>query len=166
MAHDARVTADNSTDKLTLVVNPDDIIEAMKRNARDAETRRSHRLRVNRPLEGRVEASNHVQEQGNYWPNPETAPLTLQPEVFLPNPAPEETAHPEQWEIYEAAMDVDDVDEIDDVSDEALEECWEVHLDFWESAIRHHLKDEVDLNEYNYGPNVDSHVVPVEYEKE
>lgn len=166
MVQNTDATTDESTDNLTLVVNPDDIVDAMKRNARDAETRRSHLLRFNRPLEGRVEASIHVHEEGNYWPNPEKAPLTLAPEQFLAGDAADETAHPEQWEVHEAAKEVDGVDDLEDVSDEAIDECWDVHLEVWESAVRHHLKDEVDINEFEHGPNVESRVVAVEYDDE
>ncbi len=162
----SNTTTADSTDNVTLVVDPDDIINAMKRNARDVNTRRTHRLRFDRPLEGRVKSSIHVSEKGTYWPNPETAPLTLAPKQFIADDPAEETAHPERWEVHEAAKEVDGVDDLEDVTDETLDECWEVHLEVWESAVRHNLKSEVDIHEYRHGPNVEPRVVNVEYDDE
>ena len=159
-------STNDSTDTLTLVVDPDDIIDAMRRNARNANTTRSHRLRFNRPLEGRVTASIHVREKGTYWPNPKTAPLTLHPKQFINDDATDNTDHPEQWEIYEAAKDVDNVDNLEDVSDEAIDECWTVHLEHWEAAVRANLKSKVDIHEHKHGPNVEPRIVAVEYTDE
>jgi len=159
-------TSTGTNDGVILVVNPDDIINAMRRNARDANTRRTHKLRFNRPLEDRVTASTHVHQEGTDWPNPETAPLTLEPEQFIKDDAAEETAHPEQWQVHEAAKDADGVDDIEDVSDETLDECRDVHLEYWESTVRHHLKTEIDINEHRHGPNVEPHIVTVEYDDE
>jgi hypothetical protein len=153
-------TSIDSAASVILVVDPDDIISAMRRNARDAHTRRTHKLRFTRPLEGRVTASTHVHQEGTYWPNPKTAPLTLNPEQFIEDDAAEETAHPEQWQVHEAAKDVDGAD----VSDETLDECWDVHLEYWESAVRHHLKTEVNINEYRHGPGIEPRIITVEYD--
>jgi hypothetical protein len=159
-------TSTDSADSVILVVDPDDIISAMRRNARDAHTRRTHKLRFNRPLEGRVTASTHVHQEGTYWPNPKTAPLTLNPEQFIEDDAAEETAHPEQWQVHEAAKDTDGVDDLDDVSDETLDECWEVHREIWESTVRNHLKTKVDIHESKHEPSVEPHIVTVEYDDE
>lgn len=163
MAQNTANTTDESAPELVLVVSPDDIVAAMKRNARDAETRRSHELRFDRPLDGRVTASLHIHEEGNYWPNPDTAPLTLSPELFLVDDPLDDVDHPERWQVHEAAKEVDGVNDLADVSDETLDECWEVHLEVWESAVRANLADEVDINKHD--PESGAHTVAVEYEE-
>jgi hypothetical protein len=156
-SEDAQTTENN---ECTLVINPDTIVDAMERNARDKDTRRSHRIRFDRPLEGHVEGSIHVQQEGNRWANPETAPLVLRAEQFVnDDKAGRPTQYPEQWQIFQAAKEMDDVDDLEDVSDDTLSKCWDVHTGIWEDTIRHNLKDNVDINEYN---GAASTVVPVE----
>lgn len=146
------------TSECTLVVDPEVIIEALKRNNRNADTRQTHVLRFSRPLDGRVVASHHIDEESHYWPNPKTAPLTLHPDVFVEADARQP---PKQWTIYEDAKELEGVNDIDDVSDETLCECENVHFEVWKTAVRRVLKSEVDINAEDC--DTESRVVSVEY---
>lgn len=164
MTKDTNSTEDDLADNLTLVVNPDMIIRAMHRNARDYFDSWAHLLRFNQPFEGHVEGSIHVHQKGNFWPNPESAPLTIAPEEFIEDHPTKGTAHPEQWAVEEAAKEADGVDDIEDVSQETLNDTWGVFLEVWETQVRRHLNDKVELNEFEHGLNVELRVVYVECE--
>jgi len=143
----------------TVVVSADDIVAAIQRNARDRDEQRSHVLRISPPFGAEVSASIHVSEDYTYYPpEMDPTPIHLNPDQFHDA----EFGYPEQWEVHEAAKEVDGVDDIADVSDETLDECWDVQCEVWESEVRHSLKDEIDLNEDRH---CSSHVVAVEYEE-
>ena len=163
MTQSTDTTLDDSTDELTLVVDPDHIIAVMKRNARDSQSSTSHLLSFKRPLEGRVNSSILTHQDGDQWPHPQTEPLVLGGENFLADDRPATTNYPESWMIIDDAMEVDGVDKREDMSDETFDMCRETHLEIWESAVRNHLKGEVDINEDNTDPNAESCVVAVEY---
>lgn len=142
----------------TVVVSADDVVSAIQRNARDRDEQRSHVLRITPPFGTEVRAALHVTEDYTYYPpemDPE--PIHLNPDQFHDA----EFGYPEQWEVHEAAKEVDGVDDIGEVSDETLHECWEVQREVWESNLRATLKKEIDLNEYRHG---ESHTVAVEYD--
>ncbi|GGL64339.1 hypothetical protein [Halocalculus aciditolerans] len=159
-------TTDESDDSVTLVVNLETLLSAMRRNARDKDTRQNYRLRFSRPLEGRVTASLHVHQQDTYWPNPATDPFTLVPEQLIEDDPSVLTEYPEPRQVRKAAKEVDGVEALDDVSDETLNECWDVHIEVWEGAVRKALKPEVDIHERSHGPNVKPRILPVEYTSE
>jgi len=160
MNHKAGTTEDESPKNQieTIGISADATVSAIEWNARNRYEQRSHVLRVSPPFASRVQASIHILEDGTHYPpemNPK--PIHLDPDQFHDA----EFGYPEQWEVQEAAKEVDNVDDISEVSDETVEECWEVHCEVWESEVRASLKDEIDLNEYGHG---DSHVVTVKYE--
>jgi hypothetical protein len=124
----------------TIVVDADDIVETIRRNARDRDEQRKHVLRVSPPFEGRKRAKPHVSDDHAHYPsemNPK--PIHIWADAFHDT----EFGYPETWEVHEAAMEQDGVDNIADVSDETLEECWDVHIEVWESEVRASLVDEV-----------------------
>lgn len=160
MTHESDTTEDEVPENQieTVVVSADDIVSAIQRNARDRDEQRSHVLRLSPPFDAAVQASIHVSEDHTYYPpEMDPKPIHLNPDQFHDA----EFGYPEQWEVHEAAKEVDGVDDISDVSDETLAECWDTQREVWESEVRHSLKDEIDLNEYDHG---NSHVVAVEYE--
>lgn len=143
----------------TIAVDADDIVKAIRRNARDRDEPRSHVLRVSPPFDAESKASIHVSQERSYYPpemDPE--PIHIDPDLFHDA----DFGFPEQWEVHEAAKEVDGVDDIADVSDETIGECWDVHCEVWESEVRANLEDEVDINEHGHGS---SHVVTVEFDE-
>jgi len=141
----------------TIVVDAAEIVDVIRRNARDRDEQRSHVLRVSPPFGAEVRASIHVSEDYTYYPpEMDPTPIHVDPDQFHDA----DFGYPEQWEVHEAAKEVDGVDDISDVSDSTLDECWNVQIEVWESEVRASLKDEIDLNEYRHGS---SHVVAVEY---
>ena len=128
----------------TIHVSVDDIVSVEKRNARDAESRTNHCLRVSPPFDADVRASIHTTQEGNHYPpDMSVVPIHLEANDFHDG----EFDFPEAWEVHDAAMEVDDVDELEDVSEETLEECWNVQVEIWESELRNELRDELTIED-------------------
>ncbi len=82
------MTDDNHTHALedvdTIIVDPDDIIETMQRNRRDADESRTHVLRITPPLEGEHRAKLHCSKNGAYYPDEmDPKPVHFMPKDFL-----------------------------------------------------------------------------------
>jgi hypothetical protein len=132
----------------TILVDADDIIEAMQRNRRDENERRQHVLRISPPFDGRVEASLHVSEDGTYYP-PEVdpKPIHLQPEAFVGYESGDGPQHqtdipmPRYCESRRIARD----DFGEDVGDETVQEYHDEAMEMWEGRVRAALIDELTL---------------------
>lgn len=156
---------DELSDDLVLVVDVEDILATLERNSRDAQTNRDHQLRFDRPLEGRVPSTTHVDEQGHSWPNPDSAPLTLLPSKFIHDNAQERTVYPLESTVHETAMQADGVDHVSEVSQDTLDKCWHLHTGIWEDEVRGSLQDTVTISKYGRDGKVEPREIPVEYDE-
>lgn len=145
----------------TIVVNPDDVIETMRRNARDSEEQRTHSLRINPPFKGEVRATPHVTQDGNYYP-PETSPkpIHLGSVAFLAgrnnqsrlSRISDEAFYPIRNDSrarfrdeYGAYNEHGEPRELTDEEESEWGEWRETELEVWESAVRRELCDEIVL---------------------
>jgi hypothetical protein len=154
----------------TIVVNPNDVIKAMRRNNRDKDEQRSHNLRVSPPFEGEKTAILHVSQEGNYYP----AEMSYKP-IHLPPAAvvvghmhgsarPEWESHlnfPNRSEARSRFREENDLygDETGeqlpiaghDEREAEWEEWWGVTVETWESHVRQVLQttDEIVLPAQN-----------------
>ncbi|SDE86740.1 hypothetical protein SAMN05216218_10214 [Halorientalis regularis] len=58
-------------------------------------------------------------------------------------------------------METEGVDYLVEVSQETLEDCWELHLEIWENAVRDNLQDKVIINIHSH--KTVPREIPVEY---
>jgi hypothetical protein len=150
----------------TILVDPNDVIEAMQRNNRDENEQQSHNLRVSPPFEGEKTAILHVSQEGNYYP-PEMSykPIHLPPAAVVVghmhgSARPEWESHlnfPNRSEARSRFRDENDL--YDDETGEQVpiaghdereaewEEWWDVTVETWESHVRQALQttDEIVL---------------------
>lgn len=122
----------------TIVVDPDDIIEALRFNGQPPEYKNQRRavIRLHPPFTAVQEASVFYTEQGNYYP-PEMSPkpVHLRPELFVSDDA---MPIPHRGEERSQARD-----ELDDPTDEEIEEWVETAFEVWEEDVRTLLVDEL-----------------------
>lgn len=154
-----------ASDLETIVVDADDVIEAMRRNWRDEDEQRSHVLRISTPLEGTKEASLHVDEAHTWYP-PEMfeTPIHIGPTAFVVG-HDQGSRHPDwrnEWSFPSMAEErslfrdeFDARDEngenrplTDDEQDE-WDEWWDTVVEMWEDRVRHALDavDEITLTD-------------------
>lgn len=141
----------------TVVVDPDDIIEALRYNGRPGgyQNQRSAVLRITPPFEAEAEASIFYDERGNYYP-PEmnTHPIHIDPQVFIG----ENTVNqPLRYAEKERAEE-----ELDDPTQEDIEEYIEFAFEVWEDDVRSSLLKETDIND-SKRRQWEEHVVTVKY---
>jgi hypothetical protein len=150
-------TDDAPADQIeTLVVDPDDLVEVLRRNARDRDEWRTHELR-DPPFGERERATPYVSDDhAHYPPDAGTTPLHIHPDLLHDA----DLTFPESWEIHEAAKEVDGVDALEAVTDETLDETWETHIEVWEGEVRSSLRDRADLNARGRG---DERVVRIKW---
>jgi len=144
--------ADGGTDEMkgaeieTVVVDADDVVEAMKRNRRDEDQQRTHVLRVSPPLEGEREASLYVSESHARYPADATKPIHLEPKQFLgsrPDEPLDSTLEVPRRTEARIAAETDNDDE--QVDENLVDEYHKVAMDDWESNVRASLADEIVL---------------------
>ena len=144
----------------TIVVDPDDVVAAMRRNKRDERQQRTHVLRVSPPFEGEKRATPHVSEAHTYYP-PEMVPepLHIPPEAFLVGHSAS-SRHPDwrtEWSYpsrheqrslfrdeFGARDDGANRPLTDDEKDEWAE-WWDTVVELWEDRVRHALKTTEEL---------------------
>jgi hypothetical protein len=137
-----------AADLETIIVDPDDVIEMFRRNARDETEQRSHVLRVSPPFEGDATATLHVSEDHTYYPpEMDPKPIHIGPAMFVGYESGDGPAHqtdipmPTWGESRRLARD----DHGDGVDEDTIEEYHEVAMEMWEDRIRGNLKDEIKL---------------------
>lgn len=152
----------------TIVVDPDDILELMRRVDRDRDQNRTHVLRVSTPLEGRKEASLHVSEAGTYYP-PELSetPIHLGAGHFVgdsenPTHVPPEAAYPDRTQQARIARE----DHGEGVDQETVDEYFETALELWEQHVRTGLNDEITVEAFDADGKVRTETVSVEYKSD
>ena len=186
MARGTDATADETTtdhpaaDLDTVVVNPDDVVEAMRRNKRDEDEQRSHDLRVTPPLEEEKKATPHVSEAHTYYP-PELSqkPLHISPEAFIVGHWAG-SHHPDfrnEWcypdygtEQHRFRDEIDAWDDdgtvrpLTDDEEDDWDEWWNTVVEMWENRVRNALKKTEELTFTSQYPDVEGTIVAVRFE--
>ena len=141
-----------------VVVDPDDVIEALRFNGRPPEykNQRSAVIRISPLFESESGTSIFHTEEGNYYPsemNPK--PIHINPRVFVGENV---IGQPIRSDERARAKD-----ELDDPTEEEIEEFVDVAFEVWEGEVRNSLKTEADINdsELQHG---EPHMVEVRYE--
>lgn len=142
-----------------IVVDPDDVIEMMRRNDRDEHEQRTHSLRVSPPFEAIAEAKPHVSDDHARYPDEmDPTPIHLNARALLaghaerqiPGPAQYPSRHDSRARFEEEADD-----------DAEWEGWWGVEIDLWEEQVHDQLVDEVEFT--SRAPEVESTTVSVRY---
>ncbi|WP_337653222.1 hypothetical protein [Halomontanus rarus] len=144
-------TEANADVTCTLVVDPDDVIAAMHRNARTEEDSREYQLRFNQPLEGRVVGEIHMHRAGGYFPNQQRKPLLLRPGTFVGGRSdaalPELCTYPDRRESLSRFRDEYDLGDDEQPTDDAYADEWcewyDTEVEVWEESVRSELADEI-----------------------
>jgi len=164
----------------TIVVDPDDVIEAMQRNDRDQDEQRSHVLRVSPSFEGEKKATPHVSEAHTYYP-PELSqkPLHIGPEAFIVGHGAG-SRHPDwrnEWSYpnlhEERSLFRDEFDARDehgenrpltDEEEDEWEEWWDTAVEMWKDRVRHALKNTEEMTLTSQHPDIEDTTVAVRFE--
>jgi hypothetical protein len=166
----------------TIVVDPDDVVDAMRRNHRDQDEQHSHVLRVTTPLQGERRAKPHVSEAHTYYPSElSQKPIHIGPEWFIigddaGSRHPDwrnEWAHPtipegrslfrDQFDLYNergANRPLTDGEEAE------WDEWWETVVEIWADRVRTALESTEELTLTSHHPDVDDTTVNVRIEED
>jgi hypothetical protein len=173
MSESATNAGENPADGLdTLVVDPDDVVGAFRRNKRDEDEQRTHVLRVSPPFKGEQTASLHVSEgHAHYPPEMEPKPIHVGPAAFLVG-HDLGVWHPDyrdEWGYPDISQERSryrsEVPESDQ-DDESWEEWWDVSLSEWEGRVRHALQQTDELVLTSQHPDIEDTTVSVQLETE
>ena len=143
----------------SIIVDPVDVIEMFRRNARDADEQRTHVLRVTPPFEGDREASLFVSEGHTFYP-PEIDPKPIHIGINhlfggrADSPLDDALRYPDLH--TEKALVRDEFDarteqgENRPPTDEEAEEWnewWDTAIEVWESNVRNAMQEprEIEL---------------------
>lgn len=168
---DGGSTTDHPAAELeTIVIDPDDVVAAMRRNKRDETEQRSHVLRVTTPLAGEQTASLFVDEAHNYYPPELSAkPIHLTPETFLVGHSAG-SRHPDyrdEWNYpdisEERSLFRDEVPE-DEQDDEGWNEWWDTVVELWEDRVRNALQSTDEITIASQHPDIEETTVAVRIE--
>ena len=173
MSPDQSDNGHRAADLETIVVDPEDVIEMMRRNARDESRQCNHSLRITPPFDGEVRAKHHTSQQGNRYP-PEISvkPIHLGASVFLAGhtnyhyPAfPESCRYPNRQEERARFRDQfgyknDDGSyrQLTGDEEQEWEEWWSNVIEVWENSVRANLKEEVIFGDIVGGETVKTRV--------
>ena len=166
----------------TIVVDPDDVIEAMRRNKRDEDEQRSHVLRVTPPLEGEQTATPHVSEAHTRYPSEmDPKPLHIAPEAFIVEHEAG-SRHPDwsnEWaypdygtqkarfhDEFDARDEHGDIRQLTDDEEAEWEEWWDTVVETWKANVRHALGNTDELTLTSQHPDIDDTTVSVRVEEE
>lgn len=130
----------------TIVVDPDDVIEALRFNGQPPEYRnqRDAVIRVSPPFGAESEANIHYSEEGTYYPpEMDPKPLHLAPRQFVGEAAIDRPVRGD--ERARAKRD------LDDPTEEEIESYVTEAFDVWEEDVRATLVDEININQYRPG---------------
>jgi hypothetical protein len=169
-----------AADVETIVVDLDDVVEAMRRNKRDEGEQRSHDFRVSPPFEGEKKAKPNVSEAHTYYP-PELSqkPLHIGPEAFIVGDGAG-SRHPDfrnefRYPDYgtEQHRFRDEIDAWDDdgtvrpLTDEEeddWDEWWATVVEMWEARVSLQVKKTEELTLTSQHPDVEGTTVSVRVE--
>jgi len=126
----------------TVVVDPDDVIEALRFNGRpdSYKNQRSAAIRIEPPFENESGTMIFYTEEGNYDPsetNPK--PVDINPGVFVDENVVDQPIRSDERTRAK--------DELDEPTEEEIEECVDMAFEVWESEVRNRIKTEADIND-------------------
>ena len=135
----------------TVVVDPDDVSEALRFNGRpdSYKNQRSAVIRITPPFENESGTSIFYTEEGNYPSETNPKPVDINPRVFV---AENTMNQPIRSDERARAKD-----ELDEPTEEEIEECVDMAFEVWESEVRNRIKTEADINDserQNGGPHM------------
>jgi hypothetical protein len=124
-----------------VVVDPDDVIEALRFNGRPPEykNQRGAAIRISTPFESESGTSIGYTEEGNYPPEMNPKPIHINPQVFVGEDVIDQ---PIRSDERSRAKDV-----LDDPTEEEIEKFVDMSFEVWESEVRNRLKTEADIND-------------------
>lgn len=122
----------------TVVVDPDAVVELMRRNYREDDPLTSHVFRLVPPFDEEVRAEPYAQDgPKRYPPDQDPEPLHLDPATFVRNDA---GVHPNETHLTVPTMDEAAAaareDHGEDVAESTVEEYHETLLEEWEQDVR------------------------------
>lgn len=131
----------------TVIVDPEDVIEMFRRNARDADQQRTHVLRVSPPFEGDKTATLHVSEDHTYYPpEMEPKPIHLGAAHLFTGRADgqldDALCYPDINVERSLFRDYYDVTP-EESDDDEWEEWWDTTVEVWESNVRNAMQESV-----------------------
>lgn len=144
---DETLSGHPATEIETVVVDPDDVVEAFKRNHEEENPLCTHVLRLVPPFEEEVRAEPYVQEgPKRYPPDQEPEPLHLEPATFVRN---DDGVHPNETHLTvptrEEARAAAREDHGDDVDENVVDEYHESALEEWERRVRESVIDRIRI---------------------
>jgi len=163
-------------DVAAVVVDPDDVVSAMRNNRRDADQPHEHTLRVTPPFVGTVTASAYVSETGaRYPPEIDPAPLHIAPAAVVVGDDAGR-AHPdfrEAWlppdpqvqvSLFGDAVAAGDRHGADAVESnpEAWDAWYETVDEAWADAVRHACRNTEQIRLTSQYPDVADTTVALE----
>lgn len=138
-----------AADLETVIVDPEDVIEMFRRNARDEDQQRSHVLRVSPPFEGDKTATLHVSEDQTYYPpEMDSKPIHLgATHLFAGRPdgqLDDALCYPDinvERSLFRDHYDVSP----EDADEDEWEEWWDTAVEVWESNVRNAMQEPVEI---------------------
>lgn len=130
----------------TIVVDPEDVLEMMRRNHRDETEQRSHGLRVTPPLVGERKAELHVSEDHSYYPpDVKPKPIHLRENHIFEGRAESQLdpalAYPDlsvERSIFREEYGLESDEEVDE---EEWDEWWDIAMETFESNVRAAMRE-------------------------
>lgn len=129
-----------------VIVAVDDILEAFKRNRRDADQQRSHVLKLSPPFTDDCVATLTTSDDYAYYPpEMDPKPVHLDPEAFVSHEDGDGPEHQTDVQIptYQHSRVIAKEDHGDDVAEEIIDEYHAVSMEIWEGRVRNNLKETV-----------------------
>jgi len=128
----------------TVVVDPDDVVEAFRRNATEEHPLRSHVLRLSPPFDTEEHAELHVQEGPKRYPPEGPEPLHLEPATFVEN---DDGVHPNETHLEPPTLAAvrERVEETDEGETDAVEAAYDEQFATFERDVRASLLERVRI---------------------
>lgn len=173
-AHTEDAAGEHKAEELeAIIVNPDDVIEMMRRNKRDEDEQRSHVLRVTPPLKGERVASPYVHQEGNYYPpempvEPIHINATLLFEGRIDAQLDDMLRHPSWDEVRGLFRDEHGIEygeSIDGEDEDEFDEWWDTAVEVWEDEVRAAMRDSATIQLGGYSAEEPETTVEVRFEE-
>ena len=125
----------------TVLVDPDDLIAALRWNGRPPEYKNqvSAVIRITPPFETESGTSIFYTEEGNYPSEMNPKPIHISPRVFVDENVVDQPIRSDERTRAK--------DELDEPTEEEIEEFVDMSFEVWESEVRNKLKTETDIND-------------------
>ena len=125
----------------TVLVDPDDVIGALRFNGRPPEYKNQTNatIRISPSFESESGTSIGYTEEGNYPSEMNPKPIHINPRVFVGEDVIDQPIRSDERARAK--------DELDDPTEEEIEKFVDVAFEAWESEVRNRLKTETDIND-------------------